>query len=66
MKEPQDYEVILRGTIRKTYIVTARTPEEAEDLALDEMAQDFDHLEDSTVEDVFPVEALSSDEIFRL
>lgn len=69
MNEYRPFQVVLVTTQRVTYNVEARTSEQAEDIA-EEMAADGEQphsidLTTTVVEEVYPVEELSSDEVFN-
>jgi hypothetical protein len=63
------FEVVLIVTRKISYLVEARTPEEAEDIAEEWLVDGEEGIPQGEpeieVEDVSPVDELSSDEIFR-
>jgi hypothetical protein len=68
LREYQSWQVTLLTTQRVTYVVDARTPEQAEDLAeeLFETGEQPQELisTDTEIEEVVPVDSLTSDEVF--
>ena len=69
VREPREYEVTIRVTGLLRINTTARTPEEAEEAALQILddegvdAAEF-RLDDTTIEDVMPVDSVSTDEFY--
>lgn len=64
MYEHKEYQVTLNLVKQVTYVVSARTPEEAESIVEDMVAEGeeplAEELVDLVVEDVLPVESLNN------